>query len=382
MQEHFIGSKSNTMENYPTTSDAVNDRSNQLESVEVAYDFLRELEIDYNWKQAPEAPEEIVDDWEQAPEALVEMTDDSEQSADQRPGTPHELIEIADNASKELLPAKSKQRYLLVYKSFQKWKHSKEAIKSKCASTLWSHFSMLKDTLKKVYISNYLSLSAFLKVKAKGHVPKKATILTEADITRFIDEAPDALWLDVKVPSIFATFGACRSHEFATTRMNDIKRYDDMYYVIIDRKVTKTDKLNEFAIIGRFLDIVRQYEKLRPENAEERFFLNYQKGRCTTQPIASTSSVAASMKPVSAVMSSMKPVSTAVSNSMVAFTNAPNETTETSPIDTQDHFGTTFNNSGSSRELRNASFQNRNLRRMEFNSTDEDDSKRDINTAD
>ncbi|KAJ6636956.1 hypothetical protein Bhyg_09682 [Pseudolycoriella hygida] len=39
MQEHFIGSRSNTVENYPTTSDAVNDRSNQLESVEVADDF-------------------------------------------------------------------------------------------------------------------------------------------------------------------------------------------------------------------------------------------------------------------------------------------------------------------------------------------------------
>ncbi|KAJ6600120.1 hypothetical protein Bhyg_16490 [Pseudolycoriella hygida] len=259
------------MDNYPTTSDAVNDRSNQLESVEVADDFLRELEMDYNWEQVPEAPE-IVDDWEQAPEALVEMTDDSEQGANQRPGTPDELIEIADNASKELLPAKSNQikmRVNIVVPLFD--------------------------------VESYAQVSAFLKVKAKGH-EKKATILTEADITRFIDEAPDALWLDVKVVSIFASFGACRSHEFATIRMNDIKRYDDMYYVIIDRKVTKTDKSNEFAIIGRFLD-----------------------------------------------------------------TN---------------HFGTTFNNSGSSRELRNASVQNRNLRRMEFNSTDEDDSKRDIDTAD
>ncbi|KAJ6639244.1 hypothetical protein Bhyg_11986, partial [Pseudolycoriella hygida] len=152
MQEHFIGSKSNTMENYPTTSDAVNDQSNQLESVEVADDFLRELEMDYDWEQSPEASEEIVDDWEQAPEALVEMNDDSEQGADQRPGTPDELIEIADNASKELLPAKSKQRYL--------------------------------------------------QVKAKGHATKKATILTKPDITRFIDEAPDALWLDVKCFSV------------------------------------------------------------------------------------------------------------------------------------------------------------------------------------
>ncbi|KAJ6649579.1 hypothetical protein Bhyg_04817, partial [Pseudolycoriella hygida] len=261
---------------------------------------------------------------------LSEMTDDSEQSADQRPGTPDELIEIADNASKELLPAKSKQRYLQVYKSFQKWKHSKEATKSKCASILWSHYSMLKATLKiyeKVDISNYLSLSAFL-----------------------------------KVASIFATFGASRSHEFVTIRMNDIKRYDDMYYVIIDRKAIHFDvRLQCYLLIPKASETITS---------------------AFNSASASTSSVTASMKPVSAVMSSMKPVSTAVSNSMVAFTNAANETTETSPIDTQNHFGTTFNNSGSSRELRNASFQNRNLRRMEFNSTDEDDSKRDIDTAD
>ncbi|KAJ6643336.1 hypothetical protein Bhyg_08296, partial [Pseudolycoriella hygida] len=37
---------------------------------------------------------------------------------------------------------------------------------------------------------------------AKGHATKKATILTKADITRFIDEAPDALWSQAFSPHL------------------------------------------------------------------------------------------------------------------------------------------------------------------------------------
>lgn len=67
--------------------------------------------------------------------------------------------------------------------------------------------------------------------------------------------------------------------------MSDISRYDDMYYVTIPATNTKTYKKNSFAITGPVLDIVRRYEKLRPSNAPEKFFLNYQKGKCTTQTI-------------------------------------------------------------------------------------------------
>lgn len=68
--------------------------------------------------------------------------------------------------------------------------------------------------------------------------------------------------------------------------MSDIARYDDMYYVTIPAQNTKTNRENSFAIRGSMLDIVRKYENLRPANVtSDRFFLNYQKGKCTVQVI-------------------------------------------------------------------------------------------------
>ena len=85
----------------------------------------------------------------------------------------------------------------------------------------------------------------------------------------------------------FGICGCCRSHELPVIRMQDIHRYDDMYYVIISADDTKTKKKNnEFAITGTFLDVVRRYEQLRPSHATtDRFFLNYQNGKCTSQTI-------------------------------------------------------------------------------------------------
>lgn len=42
-------------------------------------------------------------------------------------GTPDELIEIAAEAGKDLLPTKSEKRYQKVYENFEQWKTSKGA---------------------------------------------------------------------------------------------------------------------------------------------------------------------------------------------------------------------------------------------------------------
>lgn len=66
--------------------------------------------------------------------------------------------------------------------------------------------------------------------------------------------------------------------------MENIARYDDMYYATVLK--TKTKKPNCFAITGPILDIVRRYESLRPSHAKsDRFFLNYKNGKCTVQTI-------------------------------------------------------------------------------------------------
>lgn len=68
--------------------------------------------------------------------------------------------------------------------------------------------------------------------------------------------------------------------------MKDIARYDYMYYVTVPADKTKTNKANSFAITGPLLDIVRRYEKLRPSHVTiDKFFINYQKGKCTNQAI-------------------------------------------------------------------------------------------------
>lgn len=60
--------------------------------------------------------------------------------------------------------------------------------------------------------------------------------------------------------------------------MKHISRYDDMHYVDIPKLGTKTNKRNAFAITGPLLEIIRNYERLRPANATtDRFFFELPK---------------------------------------------------------------------------------------------------------
>lgn len=146
---------------------------------------------------------------------------DSDFEFDERAGTPVDLIEAAAEASEDLLPSKSKERYQKVYDDYIKWKQTKKAtsdservvvayfnemIKSnKKPTTIWAQYSMLKATLKifdKVNIETYQILSAVLKKKSRGYVPKKAITFSEEEIQTFLDNAPDVAWLDVKVTSL------------------------------------------------------------------------------------------------------------------------------------------------------------------------------------
>ncbi len=133
------------------------------------------------------------------------------------PGTPMETIEAAGEASADILPEKSKARYQQAYDNFQKWKISNSTISNSqrvimayftglaekySPSTLWSTYSMLKATLnisEGVDISKYTQLIAMLKKMATGYVTKKVFIFEATEIQKFIDNAPDVLWLDVKV---------------------------------------------------------------------------------------------------------------------------------------------------------------------------------------
>lgn len=143
---------------------------------------------------------------------------------DDRPGTPDELIHAAGAATKNLLPFKSRNRYEQVYRNYEAWKASKRATSNServllsyfselgekySPGTLWARYSMLKSTMKindNIDISTYSSVVALLKQKYRGYKPKKAKILTEDELRAFIENAPDADWLDVKVKKLLLIF--------------------------------------------------------------------------------------------------------------------------------------------------------------------------------
>lgn len=88
----------------------------------------------------------------------------------------------------------------------------------------------------------------------------------------------------LQVALIFGISGACRKHELVNIKVGDIEKQGDLLVVQIPE--TKTNKSRFFTVCGTFTEIVQKYIGLRPKHAvTNRFFLNYQKGKCTIQVI-------------------------------------------------------------------------------------------------
>lgn len=116
----------------------------------------------------------------------------------------------------EIIPSKSADRYNLVYDTFRNWQkenetnsfeenvlicYFKDLQKRVNPMTMWSVWSMLKKMLSikhTVNINDYLNLKAILKNNSKGHRPKKSLTLTWEQITDFINNANDAIYLGAK----------------------------------------------------------------------------------------------------------------------------------------------------------------------------------------
>lgn len=111
----------------------------------------------------------------------------------------------------------SNERHYEAYADFATWKISKntksnsqtvllayfyEISKRLVPSSLWAHHSMLKNTIKvkdNIDIGEYHQLTGFLKAKSRDYNVLKAKVFGDSEVKRFVSEAPDYLWLDVKV---------------------------------------------------------------------------------------------------------------------------------------------------------------------------------------
>lgn len=84
---------------------------------------------------------------------------------------------------------------------------------------------------------------------------------------------------------IFAIHGATRSETLAKLHVNDVTEQGEV--ILIKLPETKRNFVRSFIVENdEYLAYVRKYKELRPANIpHSRFFVNYQNGKCTTQPI-------------------------------------------------------------------------------------------------
>lgn len=78
--------------------------------------------------------------------------------------------------------------------------------------------------------------------------------------------------------------GACRREELMKIETTHIEDLNTALLVHIPDSKTKVER--QFVVSGNFYAICKKYMKLRPSDVpNSRFFLNYQRGKCTRQPI-------------------------------------------------------------------------------------------------
>lgn len=79
-------------------------------------------------------------------------------------------------------------------------------------------------------------------------------------------------------------FGAMRGGELAKLAFKDVSEQGNLFIIWVRKPKNKEDRY--FTITGPCCGVVKKYIDLRPRDSEtERFFINYQKGRCLKQVI-------------------------------------------------------------------------------------------------
>ncbi|CAH1375312.1 uncharacterized protein [Tenebrio molitor] len=221
---------------------------------------------------------------------------------------PEDIIKEARSVIENLLPRKSVSLYEKEYNIFCAWRKSRnikgvseevllsyfaEKVKKYKASTLWSCYSKLKSTLlikEQVDISKFLSLKTFLKREYSTYTPIKSNVLEREHFNKFLEDAPDKIYLLIKVALVMGIGGGCRMDELHKMKIDDIEDRDNI--LIIQVPETKTNKKRMFTIVDNTkigvskLALYKKYSDLRPANTPTKsFFLGYRNEKCTKQVV-------------------------------------------------------------------------------------------------
>ncbi|CAD6216250.1 GSCOCG00011314001-RA-CDS [Cotesia congregata] len=234
---------------------------------------------------------------------------DSENS-DNEPMTPPELSKETEESAEAVevdpgqhtIPEYSREKYFRAYEVFKEWqlKHDHDEVteavmleffeelnETKKPSTLWSQYSMLKSTFnlkEDLDISQFKKLRAYLKKQGTGFKNAKSKVLSAANIHDFLIKASDYEFLAEKVIMIFGVVGACRKSEIVDLTLSDL--IDSGTSLVVTIQATPRRQMRKFTIDGDLYNVIKKYMNLRPDHAKiNRLLLNYQKGKCTQQPI-------------------------------------------------------------------------------------------------
>lgn len=130
---------------------------------------------------------------------------------------PGNIVLTVKKTEESIIPAKSNIRYVNAYNAFIEWRKKRgcisfsedelleyflELAENLKPTSLCSQHSMLKTTLlhrQHVDISSYSRLTMFLKKQAEGYEPERTRLFTSEEIQRFLQDAPDEVYLAIKV---------------------------------------------------------------------------------------------------------------------------------------------------------------------------------------
>lgn len=149
----------------------------------------------------------------------------------------------------------------------------------------------------------YPRLLAYLKKNSNGYKPVKSLVFEGHHIARFLAEANDREFLCLKVKNtlmsdskfyilfpflqvfmIFGFYGATRANELVKLTLADVMEKNDIFLIQIMETKNKVDR--SFIVQNEYAEYIRRYMALRKANTpHDRFFVNYQQGKCTFQPI-------------------------------------------------------------------------------------------------
>jgi integrase len=115
-------------------------------------------------------------------------------------------------------------------------------------------------------------------------------VLEREHFNKFLEDAPDKIYLLIKVALVMGIGGGCRMDELHKMKIDDIEDRDNI--LIIQVPETKTNKKRMFTIVDNTkigvskLALYKKYSDLRPANTPTKsFFLGYRNEKCTKQVV-------------------------------------------------------------------------------------------------